>query len=114
MVTLESGVDLIKDPVRITHNRGWTVLGKIGTRHFVLENKKVLNLFNIEIIKHSRTSCKTLKYLFGVQHFGGKIYFSFDHSSVDKDQFIDYLKEQYPEHYEWFLWNPEYITTALK
>ncbi len=28
---------------------------------------------------------------------------------VTKNVFIDFLAKTYPEHYEWFLWNPDFL-----
>lgn len=38
-----------------------------------------------------------------------KMLYRIDNAPANKEEFLDYLQEKHPEHFEWFLWHPEYL-----
>ncbi len=38
-----------------------------------------------------------------------KQYLNHCNEFVAIDVFLDFLKDKYPDHFEWFLWNPEWL-----
>lgn len=78
-----------------------------NSRVFIIQQNYLANIF----VHHDGTNLK-LEYLWSIlkRSDGVPWLFWLDKKYLNKETFLDELKEKYPDHFEWLIWNSEWLS----
>ena len=100
---------MIEDPVDI-NSIGWTTLLEKNVQKLIFyfsANKKTLSL---QFVINADYPIPDVRKVFSITTVAGfRTPFNIGTRYVDKEEFLDYLKENYPDHLNWFLFHQEWL-----
>ncbi len=106
-------VVLIKDPIKLVYGDFLHGLGEIGSEHFIIFDGgnvskvqsptslcliRIVGLWNIQY-------CWKIKFLRQEKRF----HYQIDYGNETRERMLEFIKKNHPDHYEWLLWNQEWI-----
>jgi hypothetical protein len=99
---------MIKDPIRLNNHLGWYEVVNSHAQKlmfYISSNEKTLSL---SFVINANYPFSNIKKIFSVCP-SDKNSFTIGTRLVEREEFLEYLSREYPEHLEWLLFHQEWL-----
>lgn len=100
---------MIEDPVRLTNHWGWSEIINRNVQKLIFTISVDGKTLSLNFVVNANYPIPDVRKVFSIITAGTWTPFNIGTRYVYKEEFIEYLKENYPEHLEWLLFHQEWL-----
>lgn len=100
---------MIEDPIRLTNFWDWSEIINRNVQKLIFTISVDGKTLLLNFVVNADYPTPDVRKVFSITTAGGWTPFSIGTRYLHREEFVEYLKENYPEHLEWLLFHPEWL-----
>jgi hypothetical protein len=100
---------MIEDPIRLTNYWSWSEIINRNVQKLIFTISVDGKTLSLHFVANAAYPIPDVRKVFSIITVGHWTPFNIGTRYVNKEEFIEYLKENYPEHLEWVLFHQEWL-----
>ncbi len=101
---------MIKDPIRLNNRLGWYEAINSHVQKLIFYISVDGKTLSVNFVVNANYPIPDVRKVFSITTTAGiRSPFNIGTRYVDKEEFMEYLKENYPDHLEWLLFHQEWL-----
>ena len=101
---------MIEDPIRLTTHCSWSEVIDRNVQKLIFTISVDGKTLSVNFVVNANYPIPDVRKVFSITTTAGiRSPFNIGTRYVDKEEFMEYLKENYPDHLEWLLFHQEWL-----
>ena len=100
---------MIEDPIRLTNHWGWSEIINRNVQKLIFTISVDGKTLSLNFVVNADYPIPDVRKVLSIITTESRTRFNIGTRYVDKEEFTEYLNENYPEHLEWLLFHQEWL-----